>query len=481
MHRKVMLGVLLVLASAVFLDAAPALPPVNLKWYYIGSPQKDGQMVNDAVNKITVEKLNAKISLVAVDWGSYDDKMKVIIASGEDYDLCYTANWVNNYYSAVSKGAYLPLDGLLESYGKDIKAAIPAEFWEAARIKGKLYGILNYQTFTYRNGVIIPADLVSKYSLDVRKVKGLADLEPFLETVKNKEKALTPFLNICDNLTGAGFELDSISDQASPLVIKATDKGYRVVNRYETDTIRSYFDLYRKWYLKGYFRKDSASLKDYQTEIKSGKYAAFYGYNCKPGFEGELLNQYGKDFVIIPTSDYFSSTGAIVATMTAISRTSKNPERAMMFYNLLYTDKSLYNLLCFGIEGTHYARVSGDTIEVAPNSGYFPNTSWLFGNQFNALYLKGQRPGLWDETARVNTAATASSLLGFNYDPEPKKALSAQVNAITAEYVPILNTGTIETRKGLAELNGKLKKAGLDELIADAQSQIDQWRKENNR
>ena len=77
--------------------------------------------------------------------------MKVIIASGEEYDLCYTANWVNNYYSAVSKGAYLPLDDLLSTYGKDIKSAIPAKFWNAARVKGKLYGILNYQTFTYRS------------------------------------------------------------------------------------------------------------------------------------------------------------------------------------------------------------------------------------------------------------------------------------------------------------------------------------------
>ena len=192
-------------------------------------------------------------------------------------------------------------------------------------------------------------------------------------------------------LTGAGFDLDSISDQASPLVIKSSDKNYKVINRYETEVIKNYFGLYRKWYLKGYFRKDSASLKDYQSEIKTGNYAAFYGYNCKPGFEGELLSQYGKDFVIIPTSDYFSSTGAIVATITAISRTSKNPERAMMLYNLLYTDKTLYNILCFGIEGTHYTKISDNTIDVAQNSAYFPNTAWLFGNQFNAYYMKGQK------------------------------------------------------------------------------------------
>ena len=45
--------------------------------------------------------------------------------------------------------------------------------------------------------------------------------------------------------------------------------------------------------------------------------------------------------------------------MHAISIVSKNPERAMMFLNLLNTDEYLRNLLAFGIEGVHYDLVNG--------------------------------------------------------------------------------------------------------------------------
>ena len=41
-------------------------------------------------------------------------------------------------------------------------------------------------------------------------------------------------------------------------------------------------------------------------------------------------------------------------SMLAIPRTSENPERAMMFINMMHTNKELVNLLVWGIEGVHH-------------------------------------------------------------------------------------------------------------------------------
>ena len=72
----------------------------------------------------------------------------------------------------------------------------------------------------------------------------------------------------------------------------------------------------------------------------------------------------------------------------ANSFTGSYPARAMMFLNLLHTDKYLINLLNWGIENKHYKKVSDNVIDYAPGvdaktTGYSMNQSWMFGNQLN--------------------------------------------------------------------------------------------------
>lgn len=58
------------------------LAPVNLTWYVVGTPQKDQQVVTDAINKILKEKINTTLTINTIDWGAYDQKMNVIVSSG---------------------------------------------------------------------------------------------------------------------------------------------------------------------------------------------------------------------------------------------------------------------------------------------------------------------------------------------------------------------------------------------------------------
>ena len=71
--------------------------------------------------------------------------------------------------------------------------------------------------------------------------------------------------------------------------------------------------------------------------------------------------------------------------MIGISRTSKNPEKAFKFIELVNTDKDLYNLICFGIEGKHYNLDENGRVVFNDQGGYIPKACWKFGNQFNAL------------------------------------------------------------------------------------------------
>ena len=161
-----------------------ALDPVELVWYTVGTAQPDHQLVMDEVNKILKEKINATLKLNVIDWGAFDEKMKVITSTNEAYDLAFTSSWANNYASNVLGGAYVPLDELLQKYGKNIVEQVPEMYWDATKVNGKIYGSLNYQMYFIARGLAFNKGLVDKYNFDVTSVKKPSDLTPFLTNLK---------------------------------------------------------------------------------------------------------------------------------------------------------------------------------------------------------------------------------------------------------------------------------------------------------
>jgi putative aldouronate transport system substrate-binding protein len=465
------------------------LAPVDLVWYQYGSPQPDQELVAAEVNKILKDKINATLTVIPLDYGSFNDKIKVLSASGDPFDLCFTAAWLNDYSSGVSNGAFMELDELLQKYGSNILKTIPPKYWEAVKSNGKIYAILNYQFFGYVKGIDARKDLVEKYNFDYKNVKKMEDMEPFFEAVKKGEPGITPYLGdviapmAFFNLE-TGFTYDTVTGTAaSPLSIKVKDPQVKVINLYDEPQVMDYFKLMRSWYMKGYIRKDAASLKDILAEEKSGKYAAFAGGNLKPGNEIDTKSRDGYDVVDIPITPPFINTAGVLATMTAINKNAANPERAMMLYDLLYSDKELYNLLCFGIENKHYQKVSDNVVkQINPESStYNPSTDWAFGNQFNAFYREGQPTDVWEKSIQLNEIAEPSPLLGFNYSKENMKNENAQLDAILAEYLTGLSTGSLDPEKSIPEMVAKMKRAGLDKVMEDAQKQIDAWRTANGK
>ena len=88
--------------------------PETIIWYSGGDDQTKPQPVFDKLNEILLERHNILLDFRTYPFGTYDEKMNMIISSGEDYELCFTSkSWVNRYPIQVSKGAFLALDDYL--------------------------------------------------------------------------------------------------------------------------------------------------------------------------------------------------------------------------------------------------------------------------------------------------------------------------------------------------------------------------------
>lgn len=103
----------------------------------------------------------------------YSDKMKLINASGVEYDLSFTSSWINNYANNVSKGSLVELDTLIEKYGPAYKEQIPDFLWNGIKIKGKIYALPNYQveythdSNNFRKDLGAEADFLKSHKYEV--------------------------------------------------------------------------------------------------------------------------------------------------------------------------------------------------------------------------------------------------------------------------------------------------------------------------
>jgi putative aldouronate transport system substrate-binding protein len=452
--------------------------PVELIWYVGGpGPQADTDLVLAEVNKYLLEKLNCTLRIIETDFGSYDQKMQMVIASQEPYDLCYTANWINNYHNNISRNAFLELDDLLPRYAPELWASTPVGGWEAEKVNGHIYGVPNQQIWAYTKGFDIEKAYLDRYGYMRNSIKNLDDLETFMALIKRDNPNMYPVscssMGIVEPILIGYDELIG----GMPVGYVLTDPAIKIVNPLELPQAQDYLRRIRGWYQKGYIRPDGGTVTDAFPDIVAGRHPIGFTGNVKPGNEAMEGARRGREVVTIPLTDSWLTTGGIIATTTAVSRNSRNPEMAVRFLNLVNTDKHLYNLITLGIEGKHYRKIDANYIETIPNSGYNPESDWMYGNQFLAFFRPGQSITDWDETMAVNRNAKLSPALGFVVDTNPIQTEIASVSAVWSEVRSTLFTGSVDPDQALPDILARLNRAGNNRIIAEIQKQVDEWKK----
>jgi len=472
-------------SSAAAEDSQPRdkqpLDFVELTWYMPPptSPEKNMDNVMAEVNKYLKEKINASLTIKFIDWGSFDEKMKVMSAAGDPYDLVLTTNWINKLPLNVAKGAFVPLDDLLEQYGPHLLEKIEDKYWPAVTFQGKRFAIPNPTTYASTASFSYKKDLVDKYNFDYKNAHTLKDLEPFLEAVKKGEPGITPLLAMnlaTPGMTDLNVQRDSITN-----FIQYDLKSGEFLTMFDDPLGKELVKTLSDFYKKGYIAKDAATKKDWTLEGKSGKYAVMPSPGAYTEDGSKATSVYGFPCYESLYAKNIVSTGSVQSTGTAISKTSKHPERAMMLLDLIYSDKKFFNLLAYGIEGQDYKVVSGHgtdnpTVETNKEVTWAIWHPWI-GSLFDQWPSNWNSQEALDKMKRDNDESTISPLLGFNFDPEPVKQEVSQVQAIVDEITPVLWTGTAsDTDKYLQDAKDRAVKAGLDKVVAEVKKQYEAWK-----
>lgn len=478
---KKLLAMLLAVTMVLSLAAcggAKTDEDITITWYVPGDKQADIGEVMEAASKITMEKIGVKLDVQFIDNGAFTERMNMNFASGNDeFDLCFTG-YINPYKDTVSKDAYLELDEYIEN-SDIIKEVVPEYARLTSTYKGKIYALPNMQIMaTNTNGLFVLESLAEEYGLKADEIKSLNDIEPFLAWVKEKHPEISPFRVTASTggVEGEGLASDQFSGSTY-----ATDNGDGTVTvSTPADSTHSTakYELMRKWFEKGYIRADIASVTDDNPEFLAGKYATWCGV-YKPGADAEHnANNPSIRCIAIQISDAYMPYNAGSTTMTAINARTKHPDEAFKVIELVNSDKELYNLLAFGIEGKHYNLDETGRAVLVENSGYNPQGAWKFGNVFNSLLVPGQSDDVWEETIAFNEAARKSPLMGFSFDPTDVRTEIAQIATVNGKY-----TQGIKGFEPLSAWHPKfveeLKAAGVEKVADELERQINEWIKNN--
>lgn len=450
---------------------------------WTGAPA-DTQQIQDAMNEITRESLGIEVELQISDFGSYNQNMTLALSGGEQIDILSTVGF--SYSNAVMQGYLLDLEenDLLSTYGAGIVEAVGEKNVEACRIDGTLYGLPNNRDFAAGYGcAAIATQYLDGIGYEVDKDAEIIRItEEELDEIYAQLHAQYPDKEVYRPVL---ISLQQFSDY-DPLggsafgVLLDYGKELKVENLFTSETYYNYCERMYNFNQMGYISKDAATDTTAVGELVKAGSLMSYTTAGKPGIKAQESSLCGQDMTIFQTKENFVSSTSVAGMPWAIPLTTTDAGAAMRYLNELYTNPDLQNLLAWGIEGTHYV-IGEDGLATYPdgvdasNSGYNHSMGWMMPNQFITHIWQGNSPTLWDDMRTFNETAKVSAASGFTFDPSNVANEVTAVQNVYNEYEQSLEFGFVDPATGIEEMNQKMMDAGLQKIIDEKQTQLDEW------
>ena len=478
--RGVLSLCILLALGTVFTGCGQGKQSDPLRWvtYSASGPPLDAKEVIAAANDVSREKIGVTVDLEFQP----TEKINLMMASGEYYDMVITSSWLNPFDKNAEKGMYYDITDLVQSETPALYESI-GKYWDCARVNGRIMGIpilkdmgaeqmyrLNADYFEGQKGMAIP-----------ERLDGFEAVEPYLKAYKEDHPDKYPlameksgpagYMNFLERIAGGiiviPYEQDSDIPQAEAI--------------WDCEELMDRFRTLHRWYEAGYIHPDAATIdstaSDRSIPVRFGvawkgylgySDPDYWGFHVKtPSYEGPFLSRQ-------------SEQGSMIGISAACSR-----ERAiecLKYIELLSTDRKFRDILAYGIEGKHFNYLeNGTVLTTQAGMDRYTVNLYLTGPVVNASVASISRdilgdPDQWEKVYEgYETEGIYSQTRGFYYDTTRKEQIITALQAIYNDYSAELRTGTSDPDVVIPKMRKRMEAAGFDELLADVQEQIDAW------
>ncbi len=468
---------------------------ITMIYMPLGSMPKGLQEVEDAINAITEAEINTHVDIQMIESGSYDQQIGLMMSSGEKVDLMLTLPiGSSSYNNMANQKQFMDISALLKEYGQGVLDTV-GNLIEATTVDGKIYAVPTYRTLVTSAYIVMQTDVLEDLGLleKAQNMTSFTEYEEILEAVKSNEKwnYLAGIVNsdvdgLCLPLAGSYLGVDNFADASSYdqlgdlnkiIAIDPEGSDDTVKMNYATPEYKAMIDKMRDWYEKGYVYADAATTEDSAEILVKNNVGFSYFVEGEIGIETSKTAACGMPMTCVKIVTHPISLSSCTKFVWAVPNTATEPEAAIKFMNMMYTDSRIENLLVWGIEGRDYQVKDGVACFMDgqdANSVAYQSADFMFGNQFLALPWEGQSADFRDIAKAEMDSARESKYLGFSCDTSNiQNELTAIANVI-AEYGPSLESG-IAPEGTLDEFIAKLESVNAQAIVDEYQRQLDEW------
>ncbi len=445
-------------------------------WGNGNADTEDCNQVAEAINKITREKIGVEIELVR---GQDAEQINLALTSGEPIDLMCYNNISGQFNTVVNNNWAYPLDDLLEKFGQGAKDVINPYDLDACKYNGVLYALPNQKDTSRAAGFAMRKDICDELGITVPEYGTYDEMHEILVKVHNAHPEMYPLV---PTWAQGGMQTtlpnDPLGDSLG-ILEDARESSTKVVNQAETKSFQDFCKMMWQWNQEGLIMPDATTTTENALLTNNG-FAMFE--NWKPGKELEVYKGNGREVYFMKIHGPIKHTAIPNGNSWMIPYCAKHPEEAMKLWNLMYTDPDVSNLFINGIEGKHWV-YTDDTHKmittpegVDPNASGYSSMDWAWPNQqITPVWQGAEDPDLWSKLNEFNNSGVASPAMGFIWDSSSVMNQVTACNNVVSAYRTALMWGSIDPDVNIPKFIDELKAAGIDDIIAEKQRQLDEF------
>ncbi len=460
----------------------------TLTMYLIGEKSPDFDLVLGELNARLEQTVGATLTARFLAWDEYERKYPLLFASGEEFDIVYTADWAY-YDSQATKGAFLEItEPMLERYAPLTHATMYPQAWEQAKVNGGVYMLpMNYTELT-GYVFLVRGDLMDRYGCP--PISTLEDFGGYLSTVVEHEPQLIP-LDIGSDFDAyflfERFWNRCTANELSP-ILPWQLQGY--TGRADTERRIRHISAYqqflecvmimKEWKDAGYWSKSAILNKHTNKEsfLLGRSAAALMNFNDATSMYTSLktLHPDWRIQVVDAEDGAAPIRNRYIANGMAVYARSKQPELALQILDQLRNDETCHDLFCYGIKGLHYELDDEGKLVTLPATVRYPvdsNGNWGIRNDVFWKPLADDIPNHSEIADRWTREAEPRAYEGFLFNDIIVKNQVNELNDIFNSDLKRLVLGFSEDPEAdIQALRKKIDERGLDEVFQEMGRQL---------
>ena len=433
-----------------------------------------------AINEITLPAINCKVDIQEVWISELSNTTSMAIAGGEKVDLIHVGT-VQPLSAMVGSDMLLELNenDLLNTHGPKL-VELFGDYLASGEAGGKLLAVPAKNFNASGAGFDYNKTVADKYNITIPEETDFQGLEDALYAFHETGDNMYPFYMGSGQLNFLSFfyGYDSFGQEGSYGVILDAAKEPKVENIYASDLFKEYCLATYKWRQDGVLPGDPVDSTTAQEYFGGERLFVGGGTSIDESNKSSIGAKYefevGWSQMVKPRI----TTAGVTEYMWGIAHNSERPDKAMDFLNYLYEDPRVANILKYGLEGVNYEFAEGSDKVIVSNGTYLEQFL-VCGDQRQCLVQAPAGEDFVEKCQAMEAEAEISPILGYMFDDSGFQVESSVIYSTILEYLPRLQNGMgvseEDTLAIIDEFNQKLDAAGINDVIAENQKQLDEF------